>query len=504
MKHFRRSIYASSQRVKQLKNQKLFQTQGYINGKWVDSKNGETFVVSNPSSYPKPESYIANVHSLTAEQFDDAVNAAHNALQSFQKCTGDQRSDLLRSLYDLMIKNQDDLATLLVIENGKPLTDALAEIKYAASFFKWFAGIASTSTGSIINSATASKQILSIRQPIGVCGIMTPWNFPAAMIARKLGAYVAAGCTGVIKPASETPFSALALGYLQQEAGFPPGVINILPSKDAAGSGKLLCEHPVVKKISFTGSTNVGKLLMKQSSSTLKKLSFELGGNAPFIVFEDASIDDAVAGAIIAKFRSSGQTCVCVNRVFVHESVYDEFATKFTEKLKQIVKLGDGLDEGVTYGPVIHERSFNKVRSHIDDAVSKGASIILGGKPRSDLGVNYHDLTVLSNVTSDMIITKEETFGPVCPLTKFQTEEEVLTMANDTDVGLAGYFYSKDISKVFRVAESLQVGMIGVNTGALSEAALPFGGIKESGFGREGSIYGIEDYTIMKSIVLSL
>ncbi|CAH6719542.1 succinate-semialdehyde dehydrogenase [NADP(+)] [[Candida] jaroonii] len=501
---FKRSYTDSSSVIRNLKNPKLFQTQGLINGNWVDSDNAVTFDVSNPASYPNDASFIGKVHSMSPQQYNSAIDSAHEAFKSFKKSTGDERSELLRNLYHLMMDNQDDLAKIIVLENGKPYNDALGEVKYAASFFKWFADLATTTTGNVINSSTNSKKILSIKQPIGVCGIMTPWNFPAAMITRKLGAYVAAGCTGVIKPASETPLTALALGYLQQEAGFPAGVVNILPSKNAAEAGELLCSNPKVKKISFTGSTNVGKLLMKQSSSTLKKLSFELGGNAPFIVFEDADIDSAVDGAIASKFRSSGQTCVCANRLFIHESIYDEFSQKFVSKLKETTTLGDGLQSGVTHGPVIHDRSMKKVRQHIEDATGKGAKVLLGGNPREDLGENFHELTVLGDATTDMMIFEEETFGPVCPLFKFKTEDEVLRLANDTEVGLAGYFYSKDVSRIFRVAEELEVGMVGINTGAISEASLPFGGIKESGFGREGSIYGVEDYTVVKSMVLGI
>ncbi|EGV66083.1 succinic semialdehyde dehydrogenase [Yamadazyma tenuis ATCC 10573] len=500
----KRHLTDSVQVIGSLKNPNLFQTQGYINGRYVDSSSTQTFDVNNPASFPDPKSYIGTVQSMTADDFNTAVGHAETAFKTFRKTTAEYRSDLLRSLYNSYIKNQDDLAKLIVLENGKPYADALGEVKYAASFFKWYADIATTKTGDIINSTGTNKRILSLKQPIGVCGIMTPWNFPAAMITRKLAAYVAAGCTGVIKPASETPFSALAMGHLQEQAGFPKGVINILPSSNAAEVGKLLCEHPGIKKVSFTGSTNVGKLLMSQSASTLKKLSFELGGNAPLIVFNDVDIDSAVDGAIASKFRSSGQTCICANRIFVHESIYDEFSEKFASKLEASVTLGDGLDQGVTHGPVIHERSFAKVRSHIEDAVSKGAKIISGGNPRPDLGVNFHELTILAGVTSDMLITQEETFGPVCPLIKFSSEEEVLAMANDTDVGLAGYFFTNDIRRAFRVAEELEVGMIGVNTGAISEAALPFGGIKASGFGREGSIYGVDDYMVVKSMVIGL
>ncbi|CAK7905802.1 potassium-activated aldehyde dehydrogenase, mitochondrial [[Candida] anglica] len=496
------SIEASSKVISTLKNPSLFKTSGYINGEWITGN--DTIEVHNPASFPDPTSKIADVASLSATDYENAIEAASNAFATFKKTTGRHRSELLLNLYQLMKENQDDLAKLIVLENGKPYADAYGEITYAASFFQWFAEEAPRVAGDIIPSSNGSNRILALRQPIGVCGIITPWNFPAAMITRKLGAAVAAGCTTVIKPASETPLSALALAHLSELAGFPKGVVNVLPSSDAPAAGKLLCEHPKIKKVSFTGSTNVGKVLMGQSSSTLKKLSMELGGNAPFIVFDDADVDKAVDGAIASKFRSSGQTCICANRLFIHESVYDEFSTKFTEKLRKTVKIGYGLEEGITHGPVIHSKSMSKVRQHIDDAVSKGAKVLLGGSKLPEIGENFHELTVLGDVTSDMLISQEETFGPVAPLIKFSSEEEVLQAANTPDVGLAGYFYSTDVSRIFRVAEELEVGMLGANTGAISEAALPFGGVKQSGFGREGSKFGIEDYTIVKGLVLNI
>lgn len=497
------STYDSSSKIlSNLKNKDLIKTQGYINGQWVDSSDNSTFEVNNPALASRAGAKIADVSSMTTKDYDRAINSAQDAFSDFKKTTGRYRSDLLMNLYRLMQENQDDLAKLIVLENGKPYADAFGEVAYASSFFQWFAEEAPRVYGDIIPSALADSKILVMRQPIGVCGILTPWNFPAAMITRKLGAAAATGCTTVVKPASETPLSALALAYLAEQAGFPKGSINVLPSSDAAGVGKLMCENPTIKKVSFTGSTNVGKLLMSQSSSTLKKLSMELGGNAPFIVFNDADIDKAVDGAIGSKFRSSGQTCICANRLFVHESIYDEFASKLTKKLSEIVKLGNGLADGTTHGPLIHGKSMNKVRSHIEDATSKGAKVLLGGNKREDLGVNFHELTVLGDVTEEMDIFNEETFGPVAPLIKFKSDEEVISLANNTDVGLAGYFYSSNINRVFKVAEELQVGMIGANTGAISESALPFGGVKESGFGREGSKYGIDDYTVVKSVVL--
>lgn len=496
-----RRFVSVSTRVKELvNNQSLLKTNAYINGQWVDANN--TFSVYDPGLHPKPEAHIADVGCYSVSDFNSAIDAAHIAFKLFKKTTGRERSQWLMKMYELMKENQDDLAKLIVLENGKPYADAFGEINYAASFFQWFGEEAAHVNGDIIQSANSQNRILTIRQPIGVCGIITPWNFPAAMITRKMAAAIAAGCTTVIKPASETPLSALALAQLAEEAGFPKGVVNFVPSERSADAGKTLCEHPVVKKVSFTGSTNVGKILMSQSSSTLKKLSLELGGNAPFIVFEDVDVDKAVDGIIASKFRSSGQTCICANRIFVHESVYDDLSAKLVAKIRDTTVLGHGLEKGTTHGPVIHDRSLAKVKEHIKDATSKGAKLLLGGTARPEIGDFYHDLTILGDVTPEMQIFHEETFGPVCPLIKFGSDEEVLELANDTNVGLAGYFYSNDVTKVFKIAEELEVGMIGVNTGAISEAALPFGGVKESGFGREGSKFGIEDYTIVKSMVI--
>ncbi|CAH2350706.1 succinate-semialdehyde dehydrogenase [NADP(+)] [[Candida] railenensis] len=496
------SIEPSSKVISSLKNPDLFKTKGYVNGAWISGSS--QFEVNNPALYNSEGGKIAEVDSFDVEHYETAVNAASDAFKSFKSTTGRYRSEILLNLYRLMLENKEDLAKLIVLENGKPYNDALGEVTYAASFFQWFSEEAPRVPSDIIQSSNQGNRILSIRQPIGVCGILTPWNFPAAMITRKLGAAVSVGCTTVIKPASETPLSALALAHLSELAGFPKGVVNVLPSHNSSIIGKFMCEHPKIKKISFTGSTNVGKILMTQSSSTLKKLSMELGGNAPFIVFDDADVDKAVDGAITSKFRSSGQTCVCANRIFVHESIYDEFQAKFVAKLASTVKIGYGLTEGITHGPVIHSKSMQKVRQHIEDATSKGAKILFGGSKLPDIGENFHELTVLGDVTTDMLISKEETFGPVAPLIKFSSDEEVLQMANDTDVGLAGYFYSSNVARIFRVAEELEVGMMGVNTGAISEAALPFGGVKESGFGREGSKYGVEDYTVIKGIVMNV
>lgn len=496
------SIEPSAKVLSSLNNPDLIRTKGYINGEWVSGDS--SFEVSNPALFPEPSGKIIDVASLSESDYNLAIDSAHQSFQLFKKTTGRYRSEILLNLYQLMKQNQEDLAKIIVLENGKPYADALGEVNYAASFFQWFAEEAPRIQQDIIQSSNPHNRILSIRQPVGVCGILTPWNFPAAMITRKLGAAVAAGCTTVIKPASETPLSALAIAHLSEKAGFPKGVVNVLPSQNSAKIGKLMCEHHKIKKISFTGSTQVGKILMSQSASTLKKLSMELGGNAPFIVFEDADIDKAVQGAIASKFRSSGQTCVCANRLFIHESKYDEFSKKLVEALQKQVKIGYGLTDGITHGPVIHSKSMKKVRQHIDDAVAKGANILFGGAKLPLIGENFHELTVLGDVTTDMIISHEETFGPVAPLIKFSSDEEVLQLANSAEVGLAGYFYSKSVPKIFKIAEELEVGMLGVNTGVISEASLPFGGVKESGFGREGSKYGIEDYTVVKGIVMNV
>lgn len=498
---FFRAMSYSANILKGLKNPELLKTEGFINGEWTNGQSNDTFVVNNPALGLGEHAKVASVPSMTAKDYEVAIQAANTCFDTFKNTTGRYRAGLLHKLYTLVMENKEDLAKIIVLENGKPYADALGEIVYSASFFQWFAEEAPRVGGDFMPSQNESARILTIKQPIGVCGILTPWNFPAAMIARKLGAATAAGCTSVIKPASETPLLALLMAYLAERAGFPKGSVNVLPSKRSGPIGKLICEHPMIKKVSFTGSTQVGRILMEQSASTLKKLSFELGGNAPFIVFEDADLDKAILGAMGSKFRSSGQTCVCANRIFVHELLYDEFAEKFVAKVKETV-MGNGMEEGVTHGPVIHQKSAEKVRDHIEDACSKGAKILVGGRQRKDLGDLFHELTVLGDVTPAMDIFHEETFGPVAPLIKFRTFDEVIAMANDTEVGLAGYFFSRDVNTVFKAGFALNVGMIGVNTGAISEAALPFGGVNQSGFGREGSKYGIDDYVVIKSMVL--
>jgi len=399
-----------------------------------------------------------------------------------------------------MVENADDLATLITWENGKPTADAKGEVTYAANFFEWFSEEAPRIYGDVIPSSVPGNRVFTLKEPVGVCGLITPWNFPAAMITRKIGPALAVGCTVVAKAPGETPFTSLALAELAHRAGVPAGVVNVVTAMgNTPAVGEVLTTDPIVRKVSFTGSTNVGKLLMKQCSSTLKKLSLELGGNAPFIVFDDADIDQAVTGAINSKFRSSGQTCVCANRIYVQAGIYDEFCKKFAEKVKSF-KVGNGFEQGITHGPLIHDRAVNKVEQHVRDAEKKGAQILLGGHKLPDLGPNFYQPTVISGMTSDMAMASEETFGPVAGLFKFESEEEVVKLANSTEVGLAGYFFSRDIARVNRVAENLEVGMVGVNTGLISDPAAPFGGVKESGFGREGSLYGIGEYQITKMV----
>jgi succinate-semialdehyde dehydrogenase/glutarate-semialdehyde dehydrogenase len=470
-----------------------------VNGEFTDAASGQTFEVHDPSS----GKLIGTCPEYTAKDVDKAISAAHEAFKTFRKTTGRERATMLRNWYTLMQENAEDIATLITWENGKPLADAKGEASYAANFFQWFSEEAPRLYGDTIGASVPGNRVITLRQPVGVCGLITPWNFPAAMITRKIGPALAAGCTVVAKSPGETPFTANALAELSRRAGIPKGVVNIVTAlKNTPEVGEALTSDPRVKKISFTGSTNVGKLLMKQSSQTLKKLSFELGGNSPFIVFDDCpDFDAAITGAIACKFRSSGQTCVCANRIYVQEGIYDKFVAAFTEKVKGF-KVGYGFDKETTHGPVIHDRAIQKVEKHVNDATSKGAKVMVGGQKLPDLGSNFFAPTVLSGMTADMQLNKEETFGPVAGLFKFSTEKEVVDLANDAEVGLAGYFFSKDIGRIYRVAEALEVGMIGVNTGLISDPATPFGGVKESGFGREGSKYGCDEYTVIKTVTM--
>ncbi|BEJ15017.1 hypothetical protein CspHIS471_0407840 [Cutaneotrichosporon sp. HIS471] len=471
-----------------------YKDKAYINGKWVAAASGKTFAVTNPAT----GEVIGNVPDLSKEEVLEAVKAAADAYPSWSNTPPKTRQDILMKFYHIMLERTEELSKLITLENGKPLADATTEHKYSASFMEWFAAEAVRTNGDVIPSTIPGLRNMVIKQPIGVVGIITPWNFPSAMITRKIGPAMAAGCTCVIKAPSDTPLSALELMAIAEEAGVPAGVLNLVTSKSSRMVAEVLCSHPVIKKISFTGSTGVGKQLMQQSSSTLKKLSMELGGNAPFIVFEDADIDEAVKGAVIAKFRSSGQTCVCANRLFVHAKVYDEFTSKLAEAVRGF-KVGNGLEKGITHGPLIHDRAVAKVKEHVEDAVSKGAKVLVGGKAT---GGNFFEPTVLIDVPISAVVSKDETFGPLAPCYKFESEDEVIQLANDTEFGLAGYFYSRDIGRVWRVSEALEVGMIVANSGILSQATIPFGGVKESGFGKEGSKYGLEDYCIVKLVAM--
>jgi succinate-semialdehyde dehydrogenase/glutarate-semialdehyde dehydrogenase len=466
------------------------------NGWLAASQSGKTFEVTNPAT----GEVIAVLPDLNKAEVTKAIDAANTAQKTWAKKTGKERAAVLRKWNDLMVANADDLATILTMEMGKPWPEARGEILYGASYVEWFAEEAKRVYGDTIPGHQADKRIMVIKQPIGVVGAITPWNFPNAMLARKVAPALAVGCSMVAKPAAQTPLSALALAILAERAGLPAGLFSVLTSTDAAMVGQELCANDKVRKLTFTGSTNVGKILMRQGADQIMKLGLELGGNAPFIVFDDADLDAAVEGAMISKYRNAGQTCVCANRLYVQSGVYDTFAKKLAEKVAQL-KVGNGFAEGVTTGPLIDAKAIEKVKEHVADAVSKGAKVALGGKS-SSAGELFFEPTILTGVTTEMKVATEETFGPVAPLFKFDTEEQVVELANATEFGLASYFYSKDIAKIFRVAEALEYGMVGVNTGLISTEVAPFGGIKQSGLGREGSKYGIDDYTEIKYICL--
>ena len=479
-----------------LKNKNLLQSSSFINGQWNDDKTAQVFDVINPAS----GQVISSVQSAGSADVHNAIFTAAEAFKNWSKLPAKQRSNYLRKWYDLILKNQDDLALILSMEQGKPLSEAKGEILYGASYIEWFAEEAKRVYGDIIPAASPDKRILTLKQPIGVTAAITPWNFPNAMITRKIAPALAAGCTIIVKPSEETPLSALALAVLAQEAGIPKAVLNIVVTVQSVEIGKILCASPIVRKLSFTGSTPVGKILMRQSAGTVKKLSMELGGNAPFIVFDDADIDAAVQGAIVAKYRNAGQTCVCANRVFVQEGLYDEFAQKLKEAAEGL-KIGFFDQPSVAIGPLINASAVAKIENIVADATSKGAKILIGGEKHS-LGENFYAPTILTNVSKDMMCFSEEIFGPVAPLYKFSTEEEVIKLANDTPYGLAAYFYSRDIGRVWRVSEALEYGMVGINEGIISSEAAPFGGIKESGNGREGSKYGMDDYQEIKYLCM--
>ena len=477
----------------ELNNKSLFKEKCFVNGLWADSQNGNTIEVNNPATMQ----IIGKVPNFSAKETKSVIDHADKAFQSWKNTTAKERSIILRKWSDLIIENVDDLAKVMTIEQGKPLAEAKGEILMGASYIEFYAEEAKRVYGDIIPDPRPGKRIVIIKQPVGVVGAITPWNFPNSMITRKCAAALAVGCTTVVKPASQTPFSALAVAELAKVAGFPDGVFNIITGS-AKEIGMELTKNPKVKKISFTGSTEVGKILMEQSASTVKKISMELGGHAPFIVFEDADIDEAVAGALQSKFRNSGQTCICTNRIFAHKTVYDTFLEKFTKEVKKI-KVGNGLEEGIVSGPLIDQSSLEKVIDHVKDAVNVGAKIAVGGDVHP-LGGNFYQPTVLSNVSTKAKITFEETFGPVAPVYKFSNDDEVIRMANDTPYGLASYFYSRDIGRVWKVAEALEYGIVSINNGLPTIAEVPFGGVKESGMGREGSRYGLDDYLIIKYI----
>ncbi|TPX07770.1 uncharacterized protein E0L32_010562 [Thyridium curvatum] len=485
--------------LSQLKDKSLFIEQCLVNGRWIHAKSGRTFKVENPATGEA----IGECPEFSKDDTEAAINAAAQAFNSFRKVTARGRAKLLRGWYNLMLENADDLSLLVTLENGKVLAEAKGEVAYAASFLEWFSEEAPRTYGDTIPATNAGNQVITIKEPVGVCALITPWNFPAAMITRKAGAALAAGCTVVIKSPAETPFTANALVELAHRAGVPKGVINVITTdRNIVEVGRTLTMSPLVKKVSFTGSTNVGKLLMRQcAETTLKKISLELGGNAPFIVFDDADIEAAVQGALVSKFRSSGQTCVCANRIFVQDAVYDKFANKLAAHVRDNFVVGDSLKSAnVTHGPLIHDRAVQKVHEHVIDAVSKGAKILVGGRKVPELGPNFFQPTVLAGMTCEMKLASEETFGPVAGLFRFKTEQEVVKLANSTDMGLAAYFFTKDNQRAWRVAKALEVGMVGLNTGLISDSAAPFGGIKSSGFGREGSKYGIEEYMTVKMI----
>ncbi len=476
----------------------LLRSQAYIAGEWVDSKAKKTFNVMNPAT----SQTITAVSDLGVDEARIAIDSAHEAQKGWAAKTGKERALILNKLYNLMIENADDLAKILTAEMGKPLSEAKGEILYGASFLEFFGEEAKRIYGETIPGHQPDKKLVVIKQPIGVVTSITPWNFPNAMITRKLGPALAAGCTFVARPARETPLSALAIAVLAERAGLPKGVFSMLTSSKSQAIGKEFCSNPKVRKLTFTGSTEVGKILLKQGSEQVLKMSMELGGNAPFIVFDDADLDSAVEGAIISKYRNNGQTCVCANRIYVQDQVYDSFAEKLGNAIEKF-KIGNGLDSDVTLGPLITEDAVLKVEHHISDALSKGARLVSGGK-RHSLGGLFFEPTMLTEVSREMIVATDETFGPVAPLFRFQDEEDVIDQANDTIFGLAAYFFAKDLSRVWRVSEALEYGMVGVNTGLISTELAPFGGVKQSGLGREGSKHGIEEFLEMKYICMSV
>ncbi|WP_373050919.1 NAD-dependent succinate-semialdehyde dehydrogenase [Thalassovita aquimarina] len=482
-----------------LKDPSLLADKAFIAGEWVASETGATYEVTNPAR----GDVIANVADPTRAQVSYAIEKAAEAQKDWASWTGKERAAVLRRWFDLMMENQDDLATILTAEQGKPLAEAKGEIAYGASFVEFFAEEAKRIYGETIPGHQRDKRITVMKQPIGVAASITPWNFPNAMITRKVGPALAAGCGFVARPSELTPLSALALGVLAERAGLPKGILSIVPTTDAPGTGQEFCENPTVRKITFTGSTNVGRILLRQAADQVMKCSMELGGNAPFIVFDDADLDAAVEGAIMCKFRNNGQTCVCANRIYVQDGVYDAFAEKLKAAVEKL-KMGDGLEAGTDLGPLINDNAIKKVQEHVADATAKGAKVILGGGDPMQGPGNFLPPTIVTGATNDMLFATDETFGPLAPLFRFKDEDEVIAMANDTIFGLASYFYAKDLSRVYKVAEALEYGIVGVNTGIISTEVAPFGGVKQSGLGREGSHHGIEEYLEMKYVCMSV
>lgn len=474
-----------------LKDPSLLRQQAYLNGQWCDADDGEVIAVTNPAT----GALLGTVPKMGTAETERAIHAANAAFKEWRQLLAKERSLILRKWSDLMLANVDDLAAIMTAEQGKSLTESKGEISYAASFLEWFAEEGKRIYGETIPTPTRGRRIMVTKEPIGVCAAITPWNFPAAMITRKAGPALAAGCPMIVKPAAQTPFSALALAELAHRAGVPAGIFNVITGK-ATAIGAAMTASPIVRKLTFTGSTEIGRVLMRQSADTIKKLSLELGGNAPFIVFDDADLDAAVEGAMASKFRNSGQTCVCANRLYVHDRVYDAFVAKLRIAVGKL-HIGDGAEAGVNQGPLIDQNAVAKIEEHIADAVAKGANIELGGK-RHVLGQTFFEPTILTGVTQAMQVAREETFGPLAPVFRFHSDDEVIQMANDTEFGLASYFYSRDIGRIWNVAEQLEYGMVGINTGIISNEVAPFGGIKQSGLGREGSKYGMDDYLTVK------
>ena len=479
----------------QLKDMSLFRQQCYVDGQWIDADSGGTIDVTNPAT----GEVLGTVPKLGADETRRAIEAAERAWPAWRALLAKERTNILRKWFNMILENQEDLARLMTLEQGKPLAESMGEVVYGASFIEWFAEEGKRIYGDTIPQHQGDKRIIVIKQPVGVVAAITPWNFPNAMITRKCGPALAAGCPIVIKPATATPYSALALAELAERAGIPKGIFSVVTGGAGAIGGEMT-SNPIVRKLTFTGSTEIGKLLMEQCASTVKKVSMELGGNAPFLVFDDADLDAAVEGAMMSKFRNTGQTCVCANRILVQDGVYDAFAAKLAEAVKGL-KVGFGLNEGVNQGPLIDMAAVEKVEEHIADATGKGAKVAAGGS-RHELGGSFFEPTVLTGVTTDMKVTKEETFGPVAPLFRFKTEEEAIAMANDTEFGLASYFYARDLGRVWRVGEGLESGIVGINTGIISTEVAPFGGVKESGVGREGSRYGMDDFLEVKYLCM--